>query len=1073
MKNSLLIFAAGILLVVPLALRGQNKNVVNNKLARAISTTINGSNWMKFNIDQKLSAASVINDNKSAFGLSVNDEVRILRTETDGLGMTHYRFGQFFRSIPVEGAEYIIHTRNGVAISANGRLVKGINVDVTPAFPKTQAFQTAMQYINAKHYLWEDKETEKLLKIARKDSTATFYPNPELVIVTKDIAGIDTDYRLAYKVELFADEPLTGKAIYIDAHTGEVLSTLELIHTGDVQATAVTKYSGNRTITTDSVSPTLYRLRETGRAQGIQTYNMHNQISYGTALDFFDTDNYWNNTNAAQDEAATDAHWAIEMTHDYYLQKHNRSSFDNKGSLMMIFVHYYAGYVNAFWNGYWMTFGDGDATYKALTALDISGHELTHGVTQNSAGLMYQGESGALNESFSDVFGTSIEFFAKPATANWTIAEDIGPIFRSMSNPKVKSNPDTYRGQYWVSGSSDYGGVHTNSGVQNYWFYLLSVGGADTNDLGHAFNVTAIGMDKAAQIAYRNLTVYLSKTSQYIDARQGSIWAAEDLFGVCSPEAIQTANAWYAVGVGNPVSNEDVGLLKVFVSGGCGLNNSENISVLVRNNGCVPLTTGDTLFVTHRLDKTFINTDTLLISSSIAPGDSLNYNFTKKLDLSVLGMHTIDAWVRHKGDTLQFNDSIKNVNIENKLFQNTDVAIVSIASPKADCQLGNNETITAKIRFNGCDSLPANEKIVLAYRINKGAVTKDTMVLAKKALPNDTLIFSFKKKVDLSARQPYFFDCWVDHKNDAIHTNDTISNFRINSPYYTSNKVITFEDSASVVDSFYVVTNPQSSVYVSRSAARTPLSSGGHFGFRMTGGNWLANRWSYKTPMDVNEWTVNDDFSAYICFCVDATSWAKAFLRFDSRQTYNRTLTNLTGVANPYTSNMRILINGIQIGNSYDAKTVKYSQWATHSVNLSSYAGSAFTVCFQTKNYVDVKYETVANPQGDNAFLDNIYLGEDSIINVGVAENNSSENIFEIYPNPGNDKFTISYSASQTEIINIKLLDVLGRVLIDINRNTIVGENRIQLETPGLPVGVYTIRLLTGNGSGVRRVIIE
>lgn len=1069
MKNRAINFAVLILSSAPLFVLAQNKGAVNNKLYNIISKVARGGNWVQFRTDKNLTAASLINDNKEAFGLSANDEVRVLRTEDDKLGMTHYRFGQFFRSIPVEGAEYIIHTNNGIAISGNGNLVKGLNVNVTSDLSKAQAIQNAKDYVSAKHYLWEDNETERLLKIVRNDTTATFYPKPELVIVNKE-TGVD-NYRLAYKVQIYADEPLTGKAIYIDAQTGDVLTTLELIQTGDVQATAITKYSGSKTIVTDSVSPAVYRLREKGRGQGIETYNMNKLISYGTAVDFFDTDNYWNNTNAAQDEAATDAHWGAEITYDYYKQKHNRSSYDNKDSRLMVFVHYYTSYVNAFWNGYWMTFGDGDATYKALTALDIDAHELTHGVTQNSAGLFYQNESGALNESFSDIFGTSVEFFAKPATANWSVAEDIGKEFRSMSDPNVDGQPDTYAGTNWYTGTSDYGGVHTNSGVQNYWFYLLSAGGTGVNDFGHSFNVTGIGIDKAAQIAYRNLTVYMTKTSRYIDARQGSIWAAEDLFGVCSVEAIQTANAWYAVGVGDPVSDQDAGLLKAIIAGGCGLSSAENMSVLLRNNGCAPMIAGDTLFVSRRIDNTSVKTDTILITTPLQPGDSLNYNFKKKLDLSVVGVHTVDAWVRHNGDTLHFNDTIKGIRVENRYPQNIDMAIVSIESPRPGCQLGSTETVTAKIRFNGCDSLPANEKIVLGYRINKGAVVNDTLVLSKKILPNDTLTFSFKKKANLSIQQPYVFDCWTAYKNDTIHGNDSISKFRVNKPYLMSNQWITFEDSVNVVDSFYVVTGQKSNVYVSHTAAKT--ITGGYYGFRMTGGDWLSNRWSYKTPMDINEWTVNDEFSAELCFCVDATTWNKAFLRFDSKQTYNLSLGSVTGVTNPYTSNMRILVNGVQAGKVYDAKTVKYFQWATHTVDLSSFAGTAFTVCFQTKNYLDAKHETVKNAAGDNAFLDNIWFGEDSIAAVGIAENSALQNSFDIYPNPGKDKFTVSFSSTQFEAINIKLVDMLGRVVVDMNRNASIGDNLVHIETPDLPLGIYTIRLMTGNAVGVKRVVVE
>lgn len=123
-----------------------------------------------------------------------------------------------------------------------------------------------------------------------------------------------------------------------------------------------------------------------------------------------------------------------------------------------------------------------------------------------------------------------------------------------MSNPNEDGQPDTYLGTSWYSGTMDNGGVHYNSGVANYWFYLLSVGGSGTNDNGDVFNVDSLGIDVAAQIAYRALSVYLTSTSQYFDARLATIQAASDLYGDCSNEMVQTANAWYAVGVGMAIA---------------------------------------------------------------------------------------------------------------------------------------------------------------------------------------------------------------------------------------------------------------------------------------------------------------------------------------------------------------------------------------------------------------------------------------------------------------------------------------------------------------------------------------
>jgi hypothetical protein len=293
-----------------------------------------------------------------------------------------------------------------------------------------------------------------------------------------------------------------------------------------------------------------YRLRESGRGGGVATFNSDNSEVLWQATDFVDDDN---NFSDSEDQAGVSAHWAVENTYDYFLEKHGRNSFDDEGARIISYVNYSVDWFNAQWLGSYMRFGGGDATndYRPLVGIDIVGHEFAHGVTQFSADLIYQNQSGALNESFSDIFGEHIEAYALDGSNDWLIGDDSGAI-RSFTNPNSYGQPDTYFGSYWYTGSGDNGGVHINSGVQNFWFYLLSVGGSGVNDLGDSYSVEAIGMEDAAKIAYRNLTLYLTPTSVHEDARRGSLNAAIDLFGVNSPQFLAVLNAWNAVGVNYP-----------------------------------------------------------------------------------------------------------------------------------------------------------------------------------------------------------------------------------------------------------------------------------------------------------------------------------------------------------------------------------------------------------------------------------------------------------------------------------------------------------------------------------------
>ncbi len=469
---------------------------------------------------------------KKHFKLSINDDLVLVNTRTDKLGYTHDIYQQFYNGIKVEGARYSVHSKNGVIemMSGNFRDIFK-HIEKGPGISPITAFNAATNNVNAQSYVW-DQSGEM--------------PEGEIVIIA-DHNGMK-EPRLAYKCDIYALNPLSRADVYIDAHSGEIIGKNQTLHENDVVGTGTSLYNGTVNFTANHEGA-IYRLRQQVDGNGIETYSMNNGTNYNNATDVTS-----NSSNFTTDPAGVQAHWGAEQTHQYFLQNHSRNSFDDNGAVIKSYVHYSSGYVNAFWDGQRMTYGDGDGVnYGPLVSLDIVGHEITHGVTTFSANLVYSYESGALNESFSDIFGEAIENFSTGSN-NWQMGTDIGigrsGAIRSMNNPKAFGDPDTYLGTNWHTAPSDNGGVHINSGVQNKWFYILSEGESGSNDNGDVYNVTGIGIEKAAVIAYRNLTVYLSSNSQYNDARVGAIQAAIDLFGAGSAEEIATTNAWYAVGVG-------------------------------------------------------------------------------------------------------------------------------------------------------------------------------------------------------------------------------------------------------------------------------------------------------------------------------------------------------------------------------------------------------------------------------------------------------------------------------------------------------------------------------------------
>jgi Zn-dependent metalloprotease len=481
---------------------------------------------------------------KEVFNPSSSTSFTTLKQEQDPLGFTHQKMQQYFKGVKVEFATATLSSKNGTVQTLNSSYSSiAEDFNVTPSISKSQAFNSAVAHVGASKYMWQNPTEAALADHYTK-------PTGELVIFPALENVLDSP-RLAYKFDIYATAPLYRADVYVDAKTGQFIFENKRIHHANVPATGTSLYNGNVSFTADNAAGP-YRLRQTADGNGIQTFDLNNSTNYNNAVDVTS-----NSTNFTSNPTGVQAHFGAERTHKYYSQKHGRNSYNNAGAVIKSYVSYSTNYVNAFWDGSRMTYGDGDGTnYGPLVSLDICGHEITHGVTEYSANLVYSYQSGALNESFSDIFGESIEKFAS-GTNDWLMGDDIGAggsggALRSMSNPNAYGDPDTYQGTNWYSGSGDSGGVHTNSGVQNFWFYILSVGKSGTNDKGNTYNVTGIGMDKAAAIAYRNLTVYLNANSQYSDARNGAIQAAKDLYGADSPEEIATTNAWYAVGVGAP-----------------------------------------------------------------------------------------------------------------------------------------------------------------------------------------------------------------------------------------------------------------------------------------------------------------------------------------------------------------------------------------------------------------------------------------------------------------------------------------------------------------------------------------
>jgi len=484
---------------------------------------------------------------KKSLSLPKESDLIPLKSTDDHLGFEHHKYNQSYNGDEIVGGQLIFHCAKGMVKTATGKIYQVIEVDTQPAISEALAFDIAKEKIGATTYLWEDESNVSTLK---KISEESFEAPKAKLVISKEKYTNTSPFRLVYQFDIYATDPLGRYNVEVDAKTGEIINFFSNFHHASVVGTGLTLYDGEVEITMDS-DGSEYRLIDETRGNGIYTYDMDNWQNYSYASIFNDDDGVFDGPNQA---AGVSAHFGAAATYDYFLQKHGRNSFDDNGAAIHSYVHYSSGFFNAFWDGYRVTYGDGDGVNTTpLVSLDVVAHEITHGVTQHSANLIYAYESGALNESFSDIFGQAVEFEAFPSSASWNLADqaftDGTSMIRSMSDPNSQGDPDTYKGDFWYYPDWHGTGVHTNSGVMNYWFYLLCEGGSGTNDNGYNYRVPAIGIEAAEQIAYRNLTVYLTAASEYVDARIGSEFAAIDLFGEDSPEHLAVQQAWDAVGV--------------------------------------------------------------------------------------------------------------------------------------------------------------------------------------------------------------------------------------------------------------------------------------------------------------------------------------------------------------------------------------------------------------------------------------------------------------------------------------------------------------------------------------------
>lgn len=463
-----------------------------------------------------------------ANGLIGESEMYVnLTSDLDSRGVNHLTFQLYHSGIPVEDGMFKIHSKNGSLMALSGSIIGDLTLNSDSCLSYGDIENKALN-----HWSQYDSRGDLKKQVSSKQIILPLYENG------------DKAYAKTLEFKIYLPQFLLHESIFIDISTGNILEVRNHIRAGDEPCSGITRFNGTQDFSCYNENG-IYTLESEEVAKvSTRMYNNSwisplNDIAFGIPV--VNTSQDWNSFNNE-----VSVHWAATVWYQFFKEQLNEPwlGVDGDDGELKSIVYTNQNLNGAYWDGYMAHFGDGEGGNTNWVSLDMVSHEFTHGLINATANLIYSGESGALNESFADIFAMAIEAHIE-GSPDWIIGEDItldGSGIRSMSNPTIN--------HYTLYDSTT--DIHTNGGIQNYWFYLLS---------------NEIGIEAATNVCFQSLRYYLTPYSDFMDARNSSIQAAGDLFGENSPEVLAVCNAWVAVGVG-----EDCNIL-------------ESIEVLAPNGG--------------------------------------------------------------------------------------------------------------------------------------------------------------------------------------------------------------------------------------------------------------------------------------------------------------------------------------------------------------------------------------------------------------------------------------------------------------------------------------------------------
>ena len=924
------------------------------------------------------------------------------------------RYQQYYKNIEIVGGVYILHTQNGKVMRGRGKLIPDLDINTSPLVSLNFAQEiAASKLVSNLMNVSPENVGNELPEFALSDH--------RLVIIGNKFPEASENYTLAYELNLVTEQPrMIDETLYIDAHSGRYINHFTNVHSAPIETDIQTFQYGKQTVTVEEESSSLYLLEDNTR-NGNRVLDSENGSKPVTNQENnFDTD------NSSVPWAAADAHYCTSKYHDFMIDQFEWNGVDGIGGAMLTRVNQGGQYwVNATWNGTFASFGNGDCdSYFPLTILDVVGHEYAHGFVDFTSDLVYQDQSGALNESTADIFGKSLEYVYDADNFTWSLAkkaartEDVTG-FRSMSDPHLKSDPKAFGGEFWFTGTADRGGVHTNSGVMNYWYYLLVEGESGTNEFGYDYNVEAIGLEDALQIVYHAHLGGLTLDSDYFDAMYSTIEAAGDLYGTGSVQQENVIEAWMTANLFPGMDDIDLSIEAV----------TENVSICpgevkpgelkIRNVGNLGLPAGQTLSLNYTLNGTD-HVDQIILATDFNLGDSISHVLTQEISGIFTGTTFLEITLEVEGDLNAINN-LGVMTISGSLNAGMDTNLLSFSfTQDEECGIPTLTRYSYTIQNVGCESLSVGDSIIISVDVG------DDILEFRRALFFDFTPGSFQG-ASLTLTEPLLGDfqnytAWVEFKDVTdINTDNNSQSGKISFLDVIDDEYL--EDFSPDVD--------DSVFFISSSTFRgvdTIIDYNGNHMLAFTGQRRAGN---YNDCADLDDFYEDYNYHSIIRYCADATSMDRPFFAFDLIQLRNTEFNQAIG-NDFYQTIVRVVTDSTSYDYIYGLEDgvstyfeYELPQNYVGKIEIQAIALTGYEFPFTEEEHFGLT---------DAALIDNIRFFDKT-----VDEAKFGENEYIVYPNPTSNILNVQSKDIDTDF-DVYLYDQLGREILRVTE-----QNRISL----------------------------